>query len=149
MDRATRSDLISLCPFFFNDTATTEIYTLSLHDALPICPATLAARRPRVPLPDRRLPRRLVGYRAHVATECRSPRRAAPAARPTCAHAVTGPGDRDGRLRRAMWASRMRPTFVACAAGGRRDLPTQAASGARSGSRPATAARCPGRRGRT
>src|SRR5690349_24219346 len=29
----------SLCIFifFFNDTATTEIYTLSLHDALPIC----------------------------------------------------------------------------------------------------------------
>src|SRR2546430_5750126 len=26
----------SLCFFFFNDTATTEIYTLSLHDALPI-----------------------------------------------------------------------------------------------------------------
>src|SRR5258708_18522754 len=25
-----------LCDFFFNDTATTEIYTLSLHDALPI-----------------------------------------------------------------------------------------------------------------
>src|SRR5437667_2899271 len=25
-----------LVPFFFNDTATTEIYTLSLHDALPI-----------------------------------------------------------------------------------------------------------------
>src|SRR5258708_12554548 len=25
--------------FFFNDTATTEIYTLSLHDALPIWPA--------------------------------------------------------------------------------------------------------------
>ena len=24
--------------FFFNGTATTEIYTLSLHDALPICP---------------------------------------------------------------------------------------------------------------
>src|SRR3712207_8616692 len=24
------------CMFFFNDTATTEIYTLSLHDALPI-----------------------------------------------------------------------------------------------------------------
>src|SRR5258708_36108575 len=30
--------------FFFNDTATTEIYTLSLHDALPICKlAALAA----------------------------------------------------------------------------------------------------------
>src|SRR5476651_2913455 len=27
--------------FFFNDTATTEIYTLSLHDALPICCATV------------------------------------------------------------------------------------------------------------
>src|SRR3712207_9380344 len=36
--------------FFFNDTATTEIYTLSLHDALPICPATngslMAVRMP-------------------------------------------------------------------------------------------------------
>src|SRR5690606_42123430 len=27
--------------FFFTDTATTEIYTLSLHDALPICPQLL------------------------------------------------------------------------------------------------------------
>src|SRR5258706_8631359 len=27
-----------LSVFFFNDTATTEIYTLSLHDALPISP---------------------------------------------------------------------------------------------------------------
>src|SRR3712207_8577204 len=27
--------------FFFNDTATTEIYTLSLHDALPICDIVL------------------------------------------------------------------------------------------------------------
>src|SRR5690606_41279577 len=26
----------SLCIFFFSDTSTTEIYTLSLHDALPI-----------------------------------------------------------------------------------------------------------------
>src|SRR5690554_7600414 len=32
--------------FFFNDTATTEIYTLSLHDALPILPA-------RHPLPGK------------------------------------------------------------------------------------------------
>src|SRR3712207_7226833 len=30
--------------FFFNDTATTEIYTLSLHDALPIFDATPLAR---------------------------------------------------------------------------------------------------------
>src|SRR5690554_7123691 len=28
--------------FFFNDTATTEIYTLSLHDALPILPGSRA-----------------------------------------------------------------------------------------------------------
>src|SRR5256886_23407 len=30
--------------FFFNDTATTEIYTLSLHDALPICASNLTER---------------------------------------------------------------------------------------------------------
>src|SRR2546429_8942792 len=36
--------------FFFNDTATTEIYTLSLHDALPI---SSAARRERLFLEDR------------------------------------------------------------------------------------------------
>src|SRR2546430_3729934 len=30
--------------FFFNDTATTEIYTLSLHDALPICIAVYPAQ---------------------------------------------------------------------------------------------------------
>src|SRR5947209_13341865 len=30
--------------FFFNDPATTEIYTLSLHDALPICRAQRGAR---------------------------------------------------------------------------------------------------------
>src|SRR5258708_23857432 len=54
-----------MCPtiyifFFFNDTATTEIYTLSLHDALPICQfahlrGILAAERPvcqRLQLPQ-------------------------------------------------------------------------------------------------
>src|SRR5476649_2707992 len=35
-DRNRQQDL-----FFFNDTATTEIYTLSLHDALPISDKTL------------------------------------------------------------------------------------------------------------
>src|SRR2546430_12842561 len=48
--------------FFFNDTATTEIYTLSLHDALPISDnstATATTRAaappaaPRAPDPDR------------------------------------------------------------------------------------------------
>src|SRR3712207_7418932 len=36
--------LVSL--FFFNDTATTEIYTLSLHDALPISAAERALNDP-------------------------------------------------------------------------------------------------------
>src|SRR5271165_7661558 len=40
----TRSFLLFFLFFFFNDTATTEIYTLSLHDALPIC-----TRRRRAP----------------------------------------------------------------------------------------------------
>src|SRR5256885_16603078 len=38
------SCLIHILFFFFNDTATTEIYTLSLHDALPICTGLLKPR---------------------------------------------------------------------------------------------------------
>src|SRR5690349_25102529 len=34
--------------FFFNDTATTEIYTLSLHDALPILAQALLDRPERI-----------------------------------------------------------------------------------------------------
>src|SRR2546429_3728995 len=63
--RVTPSILFYGKYFFFNDTATTEIYTLSLHDALPILPPqdghaapsrwphyrlvsfSVAARRPR------------------------------------------------------------------------------------------------------
>src|SRR6266403_1680975 len=40
---------ISLSLFFFNDTATTEIYTLSLHDALPIWARRPRSRSPRPP----------------------------------------------------------------------------------------------------
>src|SRR2546430_11662944 len=40
-----------MCFFFFNDTATTEIYTLSLHDALPIS-RERAERQPRVAQAD-------------------------------------------------------------------------------------------------
>src|SRR5215813_12894719 len=39
--------------FFFNDTATTEIYTLSLHDALPILVGDAGRPRPDPP-PDRK-----------------------------------------------------------------------------------------------
>src|SRR2546430_15463932 len=37
--------MLALCFFFFNDTATTEIYTLSLHDALPISCTTWGRSR--------------------------------------------------------------------------------------------------------
>src|SRR2546430_12425886 len=40
--------------FFFNDTATTEIYTLSLHDALPICHGARDCRRSAGIAPCRR-----------------------------------------------------------------------------------------------
>src|SRR6202022_5151414 len=54
-----RLALLSLfCFFFFNDTATTEIYTLSLHDALPI--SRRAFRHRLGPL-------RGVGLRRHAA----------------------------------------------------------------------------------
>src|SRR6267154_6907597 len=52
----TRSNDLSVFPllwssllffFFFNDTATTEIYTLSLHDALPISPGPTACTAPQ------------------------------------------------------------------------------------------------------
>src|SRR2546426_9281278 len=45
--------------FFFNDTATTEIYTLSLHDALPILPDPVAERH--APGPRDRLRHRARG----------------------------------------------------------------------------------------
>src|SRR3712207_9026991 len=74
----TRAVVLLVCCFFFNDTATTEIYTLSLHDALPISGEVrrheaAAAQGARVP-PDRRprgsrrlrheRPRRRAGARA-------------------------------------------------------------------------------------
>src|SRR5215475_15778520 len=54
---------LSIFFFFFNDTATTEIYTLSLHDALPIQRdgrglADSLLRRPAGHVPERRRPGR-------------------------------------------------------------------------------------------
>src|SRR3989442_8338198 len=61
--------------FFFNDTATTEIYTLSLHDALPILDHTTRTESPawrassrrsaRVPRPD--------DAPSHAVTNCGAP----------------------------------------------------------------------------
>src|SRR3712207_8330001 len=54
--------------FFFNDTATTEIYTLSLHDALPISRRARARAAAGVQRPQRRRagPRRHAHGRAPV-----------------------------------------------------------------------------------
>src|SRR5471032_1567526 len=46
LDLAHDFCILLLCFFFFNDTATTEIYTLSLHDALPSCSSTRSATPP-------------------------------------------------------------------------------------------------------
>src|SRR2546422_11712255 len=60
--------------FFFNDTATTEIYTLSLHDALPISryqertPAYIVRLQSAVSLRDRA--RGLVSPRVAMASTC-------------------------------------------------------------------------------
>src|SRR5258707_15216781 len=56
--------------FFFNDTATTEIYTLSLHDALPIWRA--ARRWSRSPAASRSCTRRSTRSRANCSTAKRS-----------------------------------------------------------------------------
>src|SRR5450631_4949400 len=62
--------------FFFNDTATTEIYTLSLHDALPILPvAAVGPVRPVGPVlpvgPVRRSEEHTSELQSHVNLVCR------------------------------------------------------------------------------
>src|SRR4051812_49921337 len=49
--------MLAVSSFFFNDTSTTEIYTLSLHDALPISghESRVADLRNRAACRDRRL----------------------------------------------------------------------------------------------
>src|SRR2546421_6608161 len=63
-------------PFFFNDAATTEIYTLSLHDALPICKT---------------------GWNRHsTATDCRRPSSSTTAIPGETRRASAGPSSRCG-----------------------------------------------------
>src|SRR5215204_3427016 len=59
--------LVFYCFFFFKDTATTEIYTLSLHDALPISPTELSPRYPSRPAQRFTLGRPLYRTRGPVA----------------------------------------------------------------------------------
>src|SRR5215211_8536361 len=78
--------------FFFNDTATTEIYTLSLHDALPIYARAaiergtrgnvLLPRRPSSPgCPSSRASPQPGGRRARRSGSCAPPRTRRPADR--------------------------------------------------------------------
>src|SRR5215216_5710619 len=91
--------------FFFNDTATTEIYTLSLHDALPILPpATLAPVGHGRPLAARDRAHVLA---VHVADHPDAPDRGAAAAgraatpAPRGGHSERGAAPR-GRSRRGL-----------------------------------------------
>src|SRR5215813_15393155 len=58
--------------FFFNDTATTEIYTLSLHDALPIYRSLLADRFLVLVPNDRSVARRRHGRSEEHTSELQS-----------------------------------------------------------------------------
>src|SRR2546421_5763989 len=67
--------LVDVFFFFFNDTATTEIYTLSLHDALPIFLASDArggGRVPGEPQPAQELSTARVGCRDRKSTRLNS-----------------------------------------------------------------------------
>src|SRR5436190_16242483 len=62
--------------FFFNDPATTEIYTLSLHDALPISPArsrrrSWRLRRPPTPISAARSEEHTSELQSHSDLVCR------------------------------------------------------------------------------
>src|SRR5258708_15837297 len=89
--------LLSFLLFFFNDTATTEIYTLSLHDALPIS-TRLPAKSGSASLPAALALQRCHGCeglrsppRNHGAGQCRR-RRCWPAPRVGSIHS-SGPSD--------------------------------------------------------
>src|ERR1039457_188436 len=67
---------VALCAvfvfFFFNDTATTEIYTLSLHDALPISrPAATWRSSPGRIMAPKSVPLRAVYFTARISPESR------------------------------------------------------------------------------
>src|SRR3712207_8494661 len=64
--------------FFFNDTPTTEIYTLSLHDALPICERLQVRLNPRPAAAVRARDRQCPRYRRHPNTSIPSPDSSSP-----------------------------------------------------------------------
>src|SRR5438876_4953900 len=60
------------CSFFFNATPTTEIYTLSLHDALPISGVTISSSAPTTRVGVLIRPRLSVRSKARIASIRRS-----------------------------------------------------------------------------
>src|SRR3712207_7205190 len=75
--------------FFFNDTATTEIYTLSLHDALPISAATAASFDVCVSPPN---------YPTASSYPVMGPTGRGAASGVTCAHGLAGADRKSTRL---------------------------------------------------
>src|SRR5438132_14100085 len=69
--------------FFFNDTATTEIYTLSLHDALPI-----STCRKEIPMTTRRLFWAPVAVLGALSLACAGERRDRKSTRLNSSHTV-------------------------------------------------------------
>src|SRR3712207_7545659 len=67
--------------FFFNDTATTEIYTLSLHDALPIWRSRWGGRSGPPPPSGSSAALRAVPARSPAGTACRRCTRRGPPGR--------------------------------------------------------------------
>src|SRR5258708_15914112 len=65
--------LLSSFFFFFNDTATTEIYTLSLHDALPISQPMLLGRQSSQEPPASQYPQGRVQRSEEHTSELQSP----------------------------------------------------------------------------
>src|SRR2546422_8597416 len=112
--------------FFFNDTATTEIYTLSLHDALPISAPRepRAVLRVRPPLPDPARPARCLQGALERRRAAYGPgglRRRRPA-RPRGEEAVlprlprrARPVLRDARMRLSLWVLPPRPDLAGAA----------------------------------
>src|SRR5258706_13141236 len=93
LETLTASSHACLLFFFFNDTATTEIYTLSLHDALPI--SLRAARGAGGEFPGRRLRRAAHGGTPDAVAVHRSAHRDQPAGRRVARPAGARPvGDR-------------------------------------------------------
>src|SRR5450631_1512481 len=90
--------------FFFNDTATTEIYTLSLHDALPISVGPLVGPiatnvTSRMPMKRRRSEEHTSELQSHVNLVCRlllekkkNRRRAVEKLQENCSQARRRPG---------------------------------------------------------